>query len=106
VDNAAASSERIPVKAGQKVQVEFWGRSKDKAFVVVTLIFLSEGKKWATDVDEKLRNCPVNNMDGKWQKHKFDALIPDHVDTVVVWVHSWSTAKGSADVDDFVLTLR
>jgi hypothetical protein len=100
-------SERIPVKPGQKVKVQFWALSKHEKFINVALVFFSSDKKWTTDVDEKMRSCLVRNTSGKWEKHQFDVpLIPDHVDSVAIWIHSWSNAIGEADFDDFELYIR
>jgi peptidoglycan/xylan/chitin deacetylase (PgdA/CDA1 family) len=46
---------------------------------------------------------PIRNTEGQWAAYEFRATAPPDAATVSLWVHSYSSVSGTADVDDFDL---
>lgn len=105
-DGSSASSARLPVAAGAEVILSFKARAP-KAFLGVYLQFQSADGRAVRDAGVRdawgVRGCTVDRADGAWHDYELRAVAPTGAASVVVWVHSWSSATGTADLDDFAL---
>ncbi|MFA7344273.1 MAG: carbohydrate binding domain-containing protein [Terrimicrobiaceae bacterium] len=101
------SSDSVPVDPGQKVKLAFWARSSSPVFMGVSLSFRTQKGKWITgENDEKPPTCAIQNSHGEWRRYELEATAPDAAAAVVIWIHSYKTTIGEADLDDFDLAVQ
>ena len=104
-DSASVITERFDVGPGALVRVSFWARSQDAPFTGVKLALFNDENRWATDDDGRVPGVTVTDASGQWILYSFECRIPDRIRQVAITIRTWSGAKGSADFDDFSLTI-
>tara|TARA_R100000027_G_scaffold683_3_gene786 strand:- start:5676 stop:7040 length:1365 start_codon:yes stop_codon:yes gene_type:complete len=99
-------SRSFPVEPGATVTLTFEGRA-DSKFLAVYL--------WPMNGDGRAVRDPSIRGDGLakvvlspsgegWRSYTVEHTMPPATESVKVWVHSWSGATGTADLDNFVLS--
>lgn len=104
---SSVMSAKLPVKPKQRVHLNFWARTKE-SFSSVYLWFYDDKGRVVKDAALKsgdgLASAAITNADGDWHTYDIDGIAPDGAASVSVWIHTYSTSKGSVDLDDFVLS--
>jgi hypothetical protein len=107
VNGSSALSSRLPVKAGQEVGLSFQARTEED-FSAVYLWFFDAAGKVIKDPAEKagggMPMCPVKKTDGHWNAYALTGKAPTGAESVGIWIHTFSTTRGTLDLDDFALT--
>ncbi|TSJ79538.1 polysaccharide deacetylase [Rariglobus hedericola] len=100
------TSAKLPVVAGQALALSFSARAQGD-FCGVYLWFHDAAGKPVKDEAKKytggMPSVGVKKGAGEWTPYTLKAIVPEGAATVAVWVHSWGTAMGTADFDDFEL---
>ncbi len=105
-EGSSVRSARLPVTEGGHVSLSFRARTRDRFMGVYLWFFSPEGRPvrdpavkdgWGT------AGRAVDRTDGGWHDYAMTSSVPPGAASVAVWIHSYSTATGSADCDDFVL---
>lgn len=102
---SSVTSRAFPVTPGQEVTLKFWGRT-DKGFLGVYLWFkTASGQLIKEDKFKVIGGVPMVAVKGtEWTQHTLTATAPENAASVSIWIHSWGSATGVADLDDFELT--
>jgi peptidoglycan/xylan/chitin deacetylase (PgdA/CDA1 family) len=100
-------SAKLPVMAGQTLTLTFSAKSQGD-FSGVYLWFSDAAGRPVKDEAKKysggMPSIGVKKGAGEWTPYALKAVVPEGAVTVSVWVHSWGSATGTADFDDFELT--
>lgn len=111
-DNDAAKgsdlmSAKLPVVAGQQLALTFAAKAQGD-FLAVYLWFNDAAGRPVKDETKKhtggMPAVGVKKGAGEWTPYSLKAVVPEGAATVSIWVHSWSSATGTADFDDFEIT--
>ena len=105
-DGSSVRSDRLPIEPEHAVSLTFRARTREK-FLGVYFWFYSPDGKMVKDPSARdawgVAGCTVDRTDGEWHDYTLSTVAPAGAASVAVWIHSWSTATGTADCDDFVL---
>ena len=108
-DTAAGSSvtsSRLPIEAAKPVTLTFWAKA-DGDFAGVYLNFYDAAGKVIKDPAEKFGGgspvCGIKKQDGGWHEYRFPTKAPEGAAAVALWIHSFGSATGTMDLDDFAL---
>ncbi|WP_309396786.1 carbohydrate binding domain-containing protein [Cerasicoccus maritimus] len=101
---SSLNSSEIFVNEGDVVEVSFYANTDD-TFLGVYL--------WPVDVDGRLIKASERGdlvsvriePTAGWEQFTFQQTMPEGVSAVSIWVHSWSSATGTASLDDFKITV-
>lgn len=100
-------SAKLPVAAGQALTLTFSAKSQGD-FSGVYLWFSDAAGRPVKDEAKKysggMPSVGVKKGAGEWTPYALKAVVPEGAVTVSVWVHSWGSATGAADFDDFEIT--
>jgi len=105
IDNSAtlgssAESISFPVTPGKTYQCRFWGRITSGSGLAVYLDYeTSTGGAISPPTYEEI---PTNTTD--WRQYIVRGVAPTNAATVKIWIHSYSGAIVTGDVDDLVLS--
>ncbi|MFA6285941.1 MAG: polysaccharide deacetylase [Opitutaceae bacterium] len=98
------TSAKLPVEAGQALTLTFSAKSQGD-FLGVYLWFYDAAGRPVKDEAKKysggLPSVGVKKGAGEWTPYSLKAVVPEGAVAVAVWVHSWGSAMGTADLDDF-----
>ena len=98
------TSAKLPVTPGQTITLTFFAKAQGD-FSGVYLWFHDATGKAVKDAALKytggMPSVGVKKGGGDWTPNTLKATVPAGAATVVVWVHSWGSATGTADFDDF-----
>ncbi|MBM4154030.1 MAG: polysaccharide deacetylase [Lentisphaerae bacterium] len=105
-EGSSVRSARLPVTEGGRVSLSFRARTRDRFMGVYLWFFSPEGRPvkdpavkdgWGT------AGRAIDRPDGGWHDYAMTSAVPPGAASVAVWIHSYSSATGAADCDDFVL---
>ncbi|AHF90145.1 polysaccharide deacetylase [Opitutaceae bacterium TAV5] len=105
VNGSDFHSSRYPVTPGQELTLTFQARA-DGNFLVVCFWPTNEAGKPVRIPGKKgdgLASVLVKKQDDGWHPYTLTTTVPPGATAVSVWIHSWSSATGVVDFDDFVL---
>lgn len=101
------TSAKLPVAAGQALTLTFSAKAQGD-FLGVYLWFYNAAGGAVKDEAKKysggLPSVGVKKGAGEWTPYTLKAVVPEGAVAVAVWVHSWGSATGTADLDDFDVT--
>jgi hypothetical protein len=101
---SSAISSRLPVQPGQEIILSFAAKT-DSTFSGVYLWFYDASGRVIKDPSQRAgQGSPVvgvNKANGEWNEYVLSAKAPEGAESVAIWVHSFSSATGTADFDDF-----
>lgn len=105
VDNSStlgssATSGTFPVQPGWTYQCRFWGRITSGSGMAVYLQFVTSGGSVISP--PTYEELPTNT--NGWRQYIVRGVAPTNAVNVQVWVHSYSGAIVTGDVDDLVLS--
>jgi peptidoglycan/xylan/chitin deacetylase (PgdA/CDA1 family) len=101
------TSAKLPVVAGQALTLTFSARAQGDFLGVYFWFHDAAGKAVKNDVFKHSGGLPsvgVKKGAGEWTPYALKATVPEGAVTVAVWIHSWGSATGTADFDDFEVT--
>jgi hypothetical protein len=100
-----ATSAALPVTPGEPVTVTFWARSDNNAAAVYVMYSNEQGSGYIKDPAIK-GGYPMVTLkkSDDWTQYTLKATPPANAKTLKIWVHTWSTAMITADLDDFEVT--
>jgi len=104
-DNAGSScrSAPLPVTAGKTYALHFWARALegDGAVGVYLQYFDAKGRNLTTSDLNEEHILPIPGSTNTWQTLALYGAAPEGSAALAVWVHAFTGAKGTADLDDF-----
>jgi peptidoglycan/xylan/chitin deacetylase (PgdA/CDA1 family) len=100
-------SSRFPVTAGQAIELVFHAKTTTENFGAVYLWFYDAAGVLVKDPTERVGQgfplVAIANADGQWHDYHLKKTAPAGVASVAVWIHSFGSAVGVCDFDDFEL---
>lgn len=103
VNGSSALSQIIPVEPGQKFRLTFWARTNSANVSSVNFWFFTQTKKVIGADTQTIPFVPIAHGNGEWFEYQLEATAPPEAVTLAIWIHSYSTAVGTIDFDDFKL---
>ncbi len=94
---SSVTSARFPVVPGQEITLSFFARARSECGGAYLLFYKADGK-WGKNF-----LGAVKNTDGQWHQYEVKVKAPDDAAMVTIWVHSYSSTRGTIDFDDFAL---
>lgn len=108
-DNTSAGSSvtsaKLPVQPGQEITLTYWSKAQSDCAGVYFWFYDSAGKVINDPAQRAGAGhpvCGVKKGDGGMSTLK--AVAPGGAVAVAVWIHSFGSATGTVDFDDFTLT--
>lgn len=99
---SAIDSATLPVEPGQTYQLNFWARNLSGKGLGVYLKFSdASGQPVATPPDHSMLELPV---DSDWKMYVICCTAPPDAARCHVFIHSYTNALVTADLDDFALS--
>jgi peptidoglycan/xylan/chitin deacetylase (PgdA/CDA1 family) len=104
VQSFTIMSSSYPVNPGQTVTLTFNARANN-SFLAVGLWPKNAAGQLVKDFSagrDGVRQVAVKKSED-WKPYTVTTTIPEGATSVAIWVHTWSSPAGVADLDDFVL---
>jgi peptidoglycan/xylan/chitin deacetylase (PgdA/CDA1 family) len=101
------TSAKLPVTEGQAITLTFFARAQGDFSGVYLWFHDAAGKAVKNDALKYTGGMPsvgVKKGTGDWTPYTIKATVPSGAVMVSVWVHSWGSATGTADFDDFEIS--
>ncbi len=98
---SSTTSTSFAVQPGLTYQCRFWGRITSGSGLAVYLQFVTSGGSVINP--PTYEEIPTNTTE--WRQYVARGVAPTNAATIQVWVHSYSGATVTGDVDDFVLSV-
>ncbi|MEM7143499.1 MAG: carbohydrate binding domain-containing protein [Verrucomicrobiota bacterium] len=99
-------SELIRVRPGDELTLTFYGRNVTGDSMGVYLKFFDRDEEELEVLNEhgheKVFSTKVRSED--WEKHEYEAEVPEGAAYVAVWLHSYNSDEVVAHLDEFTLS--
>jgi peptidoglycan/xylan/chitin deacetylase (PgdA/CDA1 family) len=98
------TSALLPVVPGQALTLTFSAKAQGDFLAVYLWFRDAAGRPVKDDTKKHTGGMPavgVKKGAGDWTPYTLAATVPEGAATVAIWVHSWGSATGTADFDDF-----
>jgi peptidoglycan/xylan/chitin deacetylase (PgdA/CDA1 family) len=107
-NGSSVMSAKLPVQAGQEITLTFWARAQADCSGVNLWFFNSAGQI-VKSPDPKWRYSQgspavgIKKGAGEWMPYTLKVQAPEGAVRVAIWIHTWSTATGTVECDDFAI---
>lgn len=99
-NGSSALSERMAVTTGQGYRLSFWAKANTTGAAGIYLWFYRTDGSLVPDYQP----VAVIKQTTDWTEYKLLSRVPDGVNAVALWVHSFSTPTVTLDIDDIKFT--
>lgn len=103
VNGSSALSSVVSVEPGKTYTLTFWARTNSVNAASVSFWFFTSNRKLIGADTKKIPGITVTHTTGDWFEYTLTAVAPPEAVTLGIWIHSFSTAVGTVDFDDFKL---
>ncbi len=104
VNGSSALSTVVPVEPGKTYTLTFWAKTNSVNTASVSFWFFTDSRKLIGAGTQNIPGLAITHTTGDWFEYTLTAVAPPEAVTLGIWIHSFSTAVGSVDFDDFKLT--
>ncbi|CAN5554087.1 hypothetical protein BH09VER1_BH09VER1_37990 [soil metagenome] len=104
VNGSSALSTVVPVEPGKTYTLTFWARTNSVNAASVSFWFFTQSRQLIGAGTQTIPGVVITHTNGDWFEYQLTAPAPSEAVTLGIWIHTFSTAVGTVDFDDFKLT--